>query len=230
MNTSFSRLTPVWRAALLALPCAPAAAAQSDGSAWGSVLGALAFIVLLAVLWALLRRVQRLRAAAQRSAATPPPQYKLDKVGNDASARPWEGATEERVQVATDGARIPDGFDAAAFLGAAKDCYTRVQYARSNADMEALRTLMDEEAYAQEQAQLDAGQAPPTSEVLTLEARLLGVKEEEGTEVASVEFSGMLGQGAAGGGYAPFREVWSMARPAEGQGAWRVAGIEPMAV
>ena len=67
MNTSLSRLTPVWRAALLALPCAPAAAAQSDGSAWGSVLGALAFIVLLAVLWALLRRVQRLRSAAQRS-------------------------------------------------------------------------------------------------------------------------------------------------------------------
>ena len=59
---------------------------------------------------------------------------------------------------------------------------------------------------------------------------MMGFNAIEGVEVASVEFSGMLGQGAAGGGYAPFREVWSMARPAEGQGAWRVAGIEPMAV
>ena len=224
MNTSLSRLFPA-----AALGCVPAVAlaAPTDGSdiAWGG----LALIVLFAVAWGLLRSVQRQRTVAQRKAAAAPPQYKPEKVGNDASARPWEGAAEERVQAATDGARIPDGFDTAAFIGAAKDCYTRVQYARSNADMEALRTLMDEEVYAQEQAELDAGQAPPTSEVLTLEARLLGVREEEGTEVASVEFSGMQGAGASGG-YVPFREVWSMARPAAGQGAWRVAGIEPLAV
>lgn len=221
MNTSFSRLS---RAVLFGAPAA-AWAAPVDGSdiAWGG----LALIVLLAAAWGLLRRVQRLRSAAQRKAAAAPPQYKLDKVGNDASARPWEGAAEERVQAAAGSVRVPEGFDAAAFLAAAKDCYTRVQYARSNADTGALRALMDEDTFAQEQAQPQHAHA---GEVLTLEARLLGVRQEaEGGEEASVEFSGMLGAGASGG-YVPFREVWNMARPAAGQGAWRVAGIEPLAV
>ena len=220
MNTSFSRL---FSAVLLGAPAA-ALAAPTDGGdiAWGGF----ALIVLLAVLWGLLRRVQRLRRDAQRKAAAAPPQYKPEKVGNDASARPWEGAAEERVQVATDGARIPDGFDAAAFIGAAKDCYTRVQYARSSADMAALRTLMDEDTFAQEQAQ---PQQPYAGEVLTLEVRLLGVRPEDEGEVASVEFSGMQSAGASGG-YVPFREVWSLARPQAGQGAWRVAGIQPLTV
>ena len=226
MNTSLFRSTSAWRAALLALPCAPAAAAQPGGSAWGSVLGTLAFVVLLAVLWGLLRRVQRLRNAAQRRAAPPPPQYKLDKVGNDASARPWESAVGESAPQAAPSGSVPEGFDVAAFLEAAKESYASLQRARSSADMEALRALLDEDAFAQEQAQPPQ---PPAGEVLTLQARLLDVKEKEGVEVASVEFSGMLGQGTSGG-YAPFREVWSMTRPTEGPGAWRVAGIEPLAV
>lgn len=221
MNTSLSRLFPA-----AALGCVPAVAlaAPTDGSdiAWGG----LALIVLFAVAWGLLRCVQRQRTAAQRKAAAAPPQYKPEKVGNDASARPWESAAEERVQAATDGVRIPDGFDAAAFLSAAKDCYTRVQYARSSADTAALRALMDEDTFAREQAQ---PQPPPAGEVLTLEARLLEVRQGDDGEEASVEFSGMQGAGASGG-YVPFREVWSMARPAAGQGAWRVAGIEPLAV
>ncbi|MBO4330094.1 MAG: Tim44 domain-containing protein, partial [Rhodocyclaceae bacterium] len=128
---------------------------------------------------------------------------------------------------AADGVRVPDGFDVAAFIGAAKDCYTRVQYARSSADTAALRTLMDEDTFAQEQAQ---PQQPSAGEVLALEVRLLDVRQDDEGEVASVEFSGMQGAGASGGGYVPFREVWSMARPAAGQGAWRVAGIQPLAV
>ena len=233
MKTSFF-CTAARRTAPLAALGAPAAAlaqqqgaAQQGGStAFGGVLGALALIVLLAVLWGLLRRVQRLRAAAQRKAAPPPPQYKPDKVGNDASARPWEGATEERLQDAADGARIPDGFDTAAFLGAAKDIYIRVQYARSNADQEALRALMDADTFAQEQAQPVGA---PASEVPMLEARLLGVVREGEGEAASVEFSGMAGGGTAGG-YAPFHELWSLARATAGQGAWRVAGIQALSV
>ena len=230
MNTSLSRFRSAWRAAPFALLCAPAAAAQAEGGfPWGSVFGVLAFIMLLAVLVGLLRRVQRLRGAAQRSAAPPPPQYKLDKVGNDASARPWENLAGDSAPQPAGAANIPEGFDAAAFLEVAKESYTKVQRARASADTQALRALLDEDAFAQEQAQLEAGQAPRAGEVLTLEARLLGVKEEEGAEVASVEFSGMQGQGAAGG-YTPFREVWVMVRPAGEQGAWRVAGIEPLTV
>lgn len=224
MNTSLSRLLAAWCAALLH---APAAAAQPDGSGWGSAAGVLALIVLLAAVWALLRRVQRLRGAAQRSAAPQPPQYKPEKVGNDASARPWEeGAAGGGAPQAVGGAGIPAGFDAAAFLEAAKESYTKVQRARSSADAQTLRALLSEDAFAQA---LYGGQPPRGSEVLTLQARLLGVKAGEGAELASVEFSGMAGADATGG-WAPFREVWSMERPADGQGAWRVADIQSLAV
>ena len=218
MKTSFSSCMTactVWLA-LLGVPgaaCAQATAASQGGNrvAWGGMLGGLAFITLLAVLWLLLRRTQRLRAAALRSAAATPPQYKPDKVGNDASARPWESLAAPADAAATlsgstQSWKIPEGFDTAGFLESA-------------------------EMFAGAQTQLVDRQARGTKtsvpEVLALQARLLGVERHEGGGcMASVEFSGMAREDVSAGP-APFYEVWNMARHNKvGESSWQVTGIQ----
>ncbi len=243
MKTSFSSCMTtctVWLA-LLGVPgaaCAQATAASQGGNrvAWGGMLGGLAFIVLLAVLWLLLRRTQRLRAAALRSAAATPPQYKPDKVGNDASARPWESLAAPADAAATlsgstQSWKIPEGFDTAGFLELAKQHYMNVQSAWGRADAEALRALMSAEMFAGAQTQLVDRQARGTKtsvpEVLALQARLLGVERHEGGGcMASVEFSGMAREDVSAGP-APFYEVWNMARHNKvGESSWQVTGIQ----
>jgi predicted lipid-binding transport protein (Tim44 family) len=65
------------------------------------------------------------------------------------------------------------------------------------------------------------------TEVVVLEAQLLGIEELATEYMASVEFSGMIREDAAAAP-APFREVWNMIKPKSGTAGWLVAGVQAL--
>ncbi len=173
------------------------------------------------------------QSANSATASGLPKQYSPKNVGNDASARPWEHS-----QSPTDGNAerlgwgVPDGFDVQGFLTASKSNFVRLQDAWDRADIPALRAMMTDDMIAQIQEQLQArethtGAANNKTDVLMLEAQLLGIEDLPGEYMASVEFSGVIREDAATGP-SPFREVWNITRPKQGQVGWLVAGVQAL--
>jgi len=179
---------------------------------------------------------------------TVPRDYSPNNVGNDASARPWERTTSpfgQKTEFSNQGGSmigsalsgpqtwgIPAGFDTEGFLRACKGNFVKLQDAWDRADIPALRAMMTDEMLGEIQAQLRereaqaAGTANKT-EVVMLEAQLLGIEELDGVYMASVEFSGMIREEPSAGPN-PFREVWNITRPIAGHGGWLVAGVQAL--
>lgn len=181
--------------------------------------------------------------------AVMPRQYSPDNVGNDASARPWERTGTDRPQSgaaplsgsesiigsALAGPQnwgVPAGFDAEGFLTAAKRNFVTLQDAWDRADIGMLRSMMTDNMVSEIKTQLaqreahTGGQANRT-EVVMLQAQLLGVEELGDGYLASVEFSGMIREEPSAGP-SPFREVWNMSKPRSGSSGWLVAGVQAL--
>ena len=193
-------------------------------------------------------------AGTRADAPASPRQYNPAKVGNDASARPWEstfGAEAPapspsgsglRIGSALEGQRgalqgsqswgVPAGFDTEGFLVAAKRNFTTLQSAWDRGDMSTLRSMMTDEMLGEIRSQLaerdrQAQASPQNTDVALLEAQLLGIEELPTEYMASVEFSGMIREEPSAGP-APFREVWNMVKPKDGSAGWLVAGVQAL--
>jgi predicted lipid-binding transport protein (Tim44 family) len=176
------------------------------------------------------------------------PQYNPRNVGNDASARPWEGQTAsfEPAAPARQGLSIgsglaaagtttwgiPAGFDVEGFVSAAKQNFIHLQDAWDRSDIPALRAMMTDTMLAEIKVQLAEreAQAPGQinkTEVLSLHAQLLGIEELENEYLASVEFTGIIREDPSAGP-SPFREIWNMGRSKQGEMGWLVAGVQAL--
>ncbi|MCU0925994.1 MAG: Tim44-like domain-containing protein [Hydrogenophaga sp.] len=162
--------------------------------------------------------------------------YSPKNVGNDASARPWESAFGEDAADPVAGGPlpwgVPDGFDTDGFLQASKTNFVSLQAAWDRADIPSLRAMMTDAMLEQIKSQLaereqHTGGQPNKTEVVMLEARLLGIEELEDSHMASVEFSGLVREEVSAGPN-PFREVWNITRPKGGSGGWLVAGVQAL--
>jgi predicted lipid-binding transport protein (Tim44 family) len=176
------------------------------------------------------------------------PSYNPHNVGNDASARPWEGQTSSFEPVAAPsrtgsligsavaGAQqnwsIPAGFDVTGFIEAAKQNFIALQDAWDRSDIPALRAMMTDSMITEIKSQLsereehNPGQ-PNKTDVVMLEAQLLGIEDLGQGYMASVEFSGLIREEPSAGP-TPFREVWNMTRPKDGHAGWLVAGVQAL--
>jgi len=193
-------------------------------------------------------------AGTSADAPASPRQYNPAKVGHDASARPWEstfgaetpaapssggglriGSALQGPRGALEGSQnwgVPAGFDAATFLEAAKRNFTTLQAAWDHGDMGTLRSMMTDEMLGEIRNQLAERDRQPQAaaqgtEVVMLEAQLLGIEELATEHMASVEFSGMMREEPSAGP-APFREVWNMVKPKDGSAGWLVAGVQAL--
>ncbi len=68
---------------------------------------------------------------------------------------------------------------------------------------------------------------PNMTEVVMLDAQLLGIEDLGDGYLASVEFSGMIREEPSAGP-SPFREVWNMTKPKAGGAGWLVAGVQAL--
>lgn len=176
-------------------------------------------------------------------AAAPRPAYRPENVGNDASARPWEQAPGYTAAAPTAaglvigsalarGWSIPEGFDVQTFVDTAKRNFVALQAAWDQADMVTLRSMMTDgmlgeiSSQLQEREQHAAG-LPNLTEVQMLQAQLLGIETLGDEYMASIEFSGMIREDH-NAGPSPFREVWNMTKPRDGQRGWLVAGVQAL--
>lgn len=217
----------------------------------------LALVVMAAVGWFMRRKNQGSTQAASPFAfqgagsvgQTPvPASYRPENVGNDASARPWErnNAAFDSTPAALDlpgsmigsglaGSQtwgIPSGFDSEGFLKSAKANFVSLQAAWDKSDIPALRVMMTDTMLKEIQAQLadrEAHTGGPVNltEVVMIEAHLLGIEDLGDDYMASVEFSGMIREEPSAGP-SPFREVWNMVKAKNGGNGWLVAGVQAL--
>ena len=127
---------------------------------------------------------------------------------------------------------IPAGFDVDGFLGAAKRNFVTLQDAWDRADVSTLRSMMTDGMVEEIRTQLadragHTGGVTNKTEVVMLDAKLLGIEELPDVYLASVEFSGMIREDDSAGP-SPFREVWNMTKPTDGSGGWLVAGVQAL--
>lgn len=127
---------------------------------------------------------------------------------------------------------IPAGFDAEGFVAAAKRNYVTLQDAWDRADIATLRSMMTDEMLGEIKSQLADRQQhhdglPARTEVVMLEASLLGIEDSGADYMASVEFSGMIREEPSAGPTS-FREVWNMTKPKSGSSGWLVAGVQAL--
>ncbi len=178
-----------------------------------------------------------------------PASYRPENVGNDASARPWERNSMAFESAGASGAAaggsmigsgltgsqswgIPAGFDTDGFLKSAKANFVSLQAAWDKADIPALRVMMTDTMLKEIQAQL-ADRATHTggpvnlTDVVMIEAHLLGIEDLGDDYMASVEFSGMIREEPSSGP-SPFREVWNMVKSKNGRSGWLVAGVQAL--
>jgi predicted lipid-binding transport protein (Tim44 family) len=172
------------------------------------------------------------------------PQYNPHNVGNDASARPMDTDPSYTPVATRQGAvigsalaghqtwGIPAEFDSVGFVKAAKDNFIVLQKAWDRSDIATLRSMMTDGMLQEIKTQLaereaNASGQPNQTDVVMLEAQLLGIEEVNGFYMASVEFSGMIREEPSAGP-TPFREVWNMTKPQDGSTGWLVAGVQAL--
>jgi predicted lipid-binding transport protein (Tim44 family) len=167
------------------------------------------------------------QAAAPTATPAPSGQGGGSMIGSALSGHPTGGAA----LAGSESWGIPADFDTEGFLRASKANFVRLQDAWDRADIPALRAMMTDEMVEQIQSQLadreqQSGGATSRTEVVMLEAQLLGIEELDDEYMASVEFSGLIREEPSAGPV-PFREVWNITKPKAG-GGWRVAGLQSL--
>jgi predicted lipid-binding transport protein (Tim44 family) len=121
---------------------------------------------------------------------------------------------------------VPAGFDTEAFLRHAKASFIRMQAAWDRGDLADLREFTSPEVFAELQLQIqERGGNQDFTEVVSIDAQLLGIETTERDYLASVQFNGMI-RNAPGAQAEPYVEVWNLAKPLSGNGGWVLAGIQ----
>jgi len=218
------------------------------GSMFGGHLGGAAgSIIMLLLLAALVFGVIRLFAGRRASGARPA--YEAPGATYDATAANDSSATSSRPAFSGIGSAIPGGSapvevnalpsgpeptvlqptEVEPFLRVAKTSFIRLQAANDAGDLDDIRDYTTPEMYAEIAMQLrDRGCAQKT-EVVALDAELVGTGVDDPYAYASVRFKGALRE-VPSGETESFDEVWNVRRKlSDPRSPWLIAGIQQAA-
>jgi hypothetical protein len=111
---------------------------------------------------------------------------------------------------------MPADFDDQVFLTLAK------------ADTNDLREFTTPQVFAELKAQVEQRpQSNDVTDVVAIDAELLGIETIGEDHMASVKFNGMI-KSSATAAPEPFAEVWNLTRPRAGTGGWMLAGLKQL--
>ena len=179
------------------------------------------------------------------SSSAQPVAWKGANAGNDIAARPSSPVGALAGAGATGGSMIgsalrgqqstwdiPPGFDSDGFVRTAKANFIAMQAAWDKADLASLRTMTTDEMLGEIRSQLaerdqTSGGPPNQTEVVRLDAELLGIEDLGNDYMASVEFTGLIREEPAAAAN-PFREVWNLTKPKSGSSGWLIAGVQAL--
>jgi predicted lipid-binding transport protein (Tim44 family) len=142
--------------------------------------------------------------------------------------RPLTPASGADASASTATWSVPADFDVEGFLRSAKVYFVRLQAAWDAGDQADIREFTTPEMYAEIKVDLaERGATPNQTDVVELDAELLGIEEQGRNALASVRFHGLLRE-TPGTPAAPFSEVWNLVKPLSGKHGWLLAGIQQM--
>ncbi len=123
-------------------------------------------------------------------------------------------------------AGVPADFDTTGFLRHAKTNFLRMQAAWDKADVHDIREFTTPEMFAELKMQLsERGTTANHTDVVSLDAELLGIETTASEHLASVRFHGMIRESEQGP-TEPLNGSWVLAKPVSGQGGWLLAGLQ----
>jgi predicted lipid-binding transport protein (Tim44 family) len=206
------------------------------GGAMGGMLGTLLMVALLAFAVMFLLRLFRGKnnnagnASAQPAYAGGYSDVRTPEIGSriEPQAQPAAFQAEPMASGSSAPLNVPADFDAPSFLRHAKTYFIRLQAAWDKADINDIREFTTPEMFAELRLQLqERGASANHTDVVSLEAELLGVEKTGDEYLASVKFSGLIKE-AENAPAEPFAEAWNLTKPASGQGGWVLAGIQQL--
>jgi predicted lipid-binding transport protein (Tim44 family) len=206
--------------------------------AFAELLGSLLVIALLVFAGMFIWRMLRGGQASSAARRTMEPAFEAPRAtarsayAPSAAARPGSiaatlgsvGTTPAAVAAAPDAWGVPADFDADAFLRSAKVHFVRLQAAWDAKNLDDIREFTTPEVFAEIRMQLHESAGAATTDVVSLDARLLGIEEGSSDYLASVRFDGTSREGQ--GDAERFSEVWNLSKPKRGNRGWLLAGIQ----
>ncbi|MEX3930622.1 Tim44 domain-containing protein [Paraburkholderia phymatum] len=121
---------------------------------------------------------------------------------------------------------VPAGFDSEAFLRNAKVYFVRLQAAWDAGNMDDIREFTTPEMFAEVKVDLASrGAEKNQTDVVKLDADLLGVGDRGSEYFASVRFHGLMRE-TMGGTAEPFEEIWNLSKSTHTGEGWLLAGIQ----
>ncbi len=118
------------------------------------------------------------------------------------------------------------GFEKEPFLRVAKTSFIRLQDANDRGDLDDIRDFTTPELYAEIAMTIQERKEPQKTEVVSVNASLHEAVVEDGWEIASVRFTGLIRE-EAGANPAPFDELWHVRKKAnDPKGSWLIMGIQ----
>jgi predicted lipid-binding transport protein (Tim44 family) len=204
------------------------------GGAFAEGLGSMLLIGLLVMMgvfiWRILRRSTASPAPVrpmEPAYATPAPQAANSNREVSVLGTPLPGSTPAPAPAAAPWG-VPADFDVAGFLRNAKVHFIRMQAASDEKNLADIREFTTPEAFAEIKMQLDEERsAVNKTDVVNLDAVLLGIETGPTDYLASVRFSGSMRENNQAEA-APFEEVWNLSKPVEGRDGWLLAGIQQL--
>ena len=124
---------------------------------------------------------------------------------------------------------VPADFDSVGFLRVAKSNFIRLQAAWDKGDVADIREFTTPEVFAELKMQIsERGAQTDYTDVVSIEAELLGIETGDTDYLASVKFHGAM-KPAPDALAEPFQEVWNLVKPRSGASGWMLAGIQQLA-
>ena len=123
---------------------------------------------------------------------------------------------------------VPADFDVPGFLRNAKTYFIRLQAAWDKGDLNDMREFTSTEMFAEFRLELqERGVSANVTDVVRLDAEMLGVETVGNDYLASVKFTGLIKEDAASDA-TQFAEVWNLSKPIDGHSGWVLAGIQQL--
>ncbi len=122
---------------------------------------------------------------------------------------------------------IPGDFDSNRFVQEAKQQFVAIQKVWDSGDVSQLRNFLTDDLMKELEVQLAGRGGVNHTEVVLLNAEMMGIEKVTDGHLASVRFSGMLREQVGAEAFR-FEEVWNLFKPS--QGGWLLAGIQQIPV
>lgn len=235
-----------WRGALMGLAAGLGIAALASWLGFGEALTLFLTVMLVGLaLMMLVGFVMRRMRGPQPAAAAPgagrgpgtyshvgyetapaPVQQRTSVGVNTGSARPGSAMDQFSRGEAAAPWGIPAGFDTTQFLAHAKDNFARLQSAWDTSNLDEIADFTTNEMFIALTHEMRERAGHSKTEVVSIDAELLGIESTADEHVASVKFDGTL---RVDGEIERVSEVWNLVKATNGRGGWLLAGIQQTA-